>query len=373
MKTATLAKTAKAALLLVVLAGVLPQVGSASGAELWTISSNPVWSPGGRLVAWAEVNLAGNRYRVETAVASSMAVPHTVYSSKPFPGGCCDPLTWTRSGRILYIANFTLFSVPATGGKPTVLFRGSISGYILSPNQETVAVVDGCGCGHDTDKIAFVNLRGGAMYELPVSKNVSDDPVTFSPDGTELVFSAATLNRTNSTWSHARLMAVHVGGGTPVPLAGSGIVGAQFLTEHMSSPVWSPDGNRIAAWLQTSTTARLTTIDTRSGRATVVAPPGTQEWAVSWSPDSSRLAYAATLRLGNNAQQALATVNPDGTSRRLFWDRGSKLYYQTENSAEPPAWSPNSRKLVFLARIVENGPLEILTMGAEANGFTRIH
>jgi Tol biopolymer transport system component len=368
------ASLAKLGLLLVVLAGVLTQVGSASSAESWTISSNPVWSPDGTSVAWGEVNPAGNRYRIQTAEAAAMSTPHTIYSSKPFPGGCCDPLTWTRSGRILYIANFTLLSLPVTGGRPRVLFRGSSPGYILSPNQETVAVVDGCDCGHDTDKLAFVNVRGGAPHELPVSKNVSDDPVAFSPDGPELVFSTATLNRATSAWSHYHLMAVHVGGGTPVPLARSGVIGAEFLRDHMTSPAWSPDGNRLAVWFLTRPTARLITIDTHTGRTTVVAPAGTQAWAVSWSPDSSRLAYAATLRLGNDAQQALATVDPDGTGRKLFWNRGSNLYYESESSGEPPAWSPDGNKLLFLARTGgDGGPLEILTVRADGGGFTRIH
>lgn len=362
------------ALFLALLAGVLTQAGPASSADSWAVSSNPVWSPDGRSAAWAEVSPAGNRYRIVTAAAAAMSTPRTIYSSKPFPGGCCGSLTWTRSGRILYIANFTLLSVPATGGRPTVLFRGSTPQYMLSPNQETVVVVDGCACGHNTDRIVFVDARGGPPHVLPVSKNVSDDPVTFSPDGTELVFSTATLNRTTSTWSHAHLMAVHVGGGAPVPLAKSGIVGARFLTGHMTSPDWSPDGSRIAAWLPSASAIRLVTIDTHSGRATVVTPPGTQGQAVSWSPDSSRLAYAATLRLGNDAQQALATVSPDGTGRRLFWNRGSSLYYESESSGEPPAWSPDGNKLLFLARTGgDGGPLEILTVRANGSGFTRIH
>jgi Tol biopolymer transport system component len=235
-------------------------------------------------------------------------------------------------------------------------------------------VVDGCACGHATDKIAFVNVRGGAPVFIPVARNVSDDPVTFSPDGTELVFSSATLNRATSQWSHFQLMAVHVGGGTPVPLAKSGIIGAQFLHDPIAPAAWSPDGKWIATWRPTASAIRLITIDTDSGRTIVDAPPGTQGQAVSWSPDSSRIAYATTLRLGDNAQQALATVSPNGTDRRLFWNRGSNLYYESESSGEPPAWSPDGSKLLVLARSGgDGGPLEILIVEADGSDITQVH
>lgn len=363
----------KTALVVALLVAVLGEAGSAGSADLWTISSNPVWSPDGTSVAWAEVSPAGNRYRIEVAPATALSTQHTLFSSKPFPGGCCGRLSWTRAGQILYIANYTLLSVPAGGGTPTELFRKSTPDYLLSPDQQTAAIVDGCGCGHATDRIAFANVRGGAAHELPVAKNVSDDPVGFSPDGTELVFSTATLDPATSVWSHYRLMAVHVGGDTPVTLARSGIVGARFLTSHMTSPTWSPDGNRIAAWLSTKSALRLVTIDTHSGKTAFAAPPGTQGWAVSWAPDSSRLAYAATLRLGDNAQFAVATVAGDGTGRKVFWNRTSGLSFESESSGEPPAWSPDGSKLLFLGRTGgDGGPLEILSVDADGSGLTQI-
>jgi Tol biopolymer transport system component len=358
--------------LLLVLAAALSQVGSARTADLWTINSNPVWSPDGTSVAWAEVSPNGSRYRIETAAATAMSTPQTVYSAKAVDGDCCHSLTWARSGRFIFISNFTLLSVPVTGGRATVLFHGSTPGYLLSPNQETVVVVDGCACGHATDKIAFVNVFGGAAHELPVAKNVSEDPVAFSPDGTQLVFSVATHSPTTDQWSNRHLMEVHVGGGAPVPLAKSGILGAQYVTTHMTPVAWSPNGNWIAAWLRTTSSLRLITIDTQSGRTILAAPPA--PWIqgsspVLWSPDSTRLAFEATLRLGNNFKASLATVAPDGTNRKVFWNRASNLTVVNE----APAWSPDSSKLLFLAQTASGDPPEVLTAGANGGTITRIH
>ena len=67
-------------------------------------------------------------------------------------------------------------------------------------------------------------------------------------------------------------------------------------------------------------------------------------------------------------------VSPNGTDRKLFWNRDSNLYYESESSGEPPAWSPDSSKLLVLARSGgDSDPLEILMVGADGSGITRVH
>ena len=73
MTTATLARAAKAALLLSVLAGVLAQVGSAGSADLWAVSSNPV----GRLYDDTLRPLPGGlriAVKLRSRISSDMAV-----------------------------------------------------------------------------------------------------------------------------------------------------------------------------------------------------------------------------------------------------------------------------------------------------------
>ena len=100
-------------------------------------------------------------------------------------------------------------------------------------------------------------------------------------------------------------------------------------------------------------------------------PAETEAWPVSWAPDSSRLAYAATLRLGNNARFAVATADPNGTNRIVSWSLGSKLNYARLWGL---AWSPDSTELLFLVRDGgDNGPLEIAMARADGSGITEIH
>ena len=137
-------------------------------------AANPTWSPDGTQIAFAY--LGAPRGRVEVMSAADGSGKHARYSAD----SCCEPVLWAAGNRIAFVSNFELFSVGQGGGKPTKLFRGT-PWFILSPNRETVALDDGCGCGHAPDSIALVSVRGGKPFIIARPKNTSDSIDGFSP------------------------------------------------------------------------------------------------------------------------------------------------------------------------------------------------
>jgi TolB protein len=110
------------------------------------------------------------------------------------------------------------------------------------------------------------------------------------------------------------------------------------------SPVWSPDGTRIAFFSERQGKMGIWVMDRDgSNPIPVGTPPGVNDYP-SWSPDSQRIAWNCTMgnrHPGGAGDFEICVANADGSGLTQMTD--------TEGSNKYPAWSPDGSKILFVS------------------------
>ncbi len=172
------------------------------------------------------------------------------------------------------------------------------------------------------------------MYVPQVTSGPS--AVTWSPDGTELIYSMQ-----GSLWRQ------RIGSRVARQLAtGDG---------YDYQPDWSPDGRLVVFARYAHDAIELQLLDLASGSVRPVTANGAVNVEPRWSPDGRRIAFVSS---AYNRRWHIFTLEVDagaaveGTVTRLTEDNDSRLpryYYSVWDHYLSPTWSPDGRELIIVA------------------------
>jgi TolB protein len=169
----------------------------------------------------------------------------------------------------------------------------------------------------------------------------------WSPDGTKIVFA---LGGDQS----GDIYVMNADGGDPKRLtrlpAGSGFP---------DTPLWSPDGKRIAFLLPGS--LHVMNADGSDHRVLARFPPGIFPSTPAWSPDSRSVAYAR-LKVGRD-RTASGIYVADAES--------GEIHRLTREIDSSPSWSPDGRQIVF-QRLTGFHVSEITLMDSDGSNQTSL-
>jgi len=293
---------------------------------------------------------------------------------------------WAAGGRILALPNIGLNSVSVnTGASRRIDFVNCApkacqsGGFILSPDRKyaAAAITSDAGDPHVNWDIGLLRLKPGRQpIVLPTPGEngpIFDSILGFSPDGRQLVFRRVPWD--GWTAGPPTLLALPLDGGNPVPLAQSGIPGADLVPTDVQQVQWSPDGRWIA-FVEGQT---LEVVPTTGASAPRILATNFQTFYqyplfdFAWSPTSKLIAYACC---SNQPIERLMTVRPDGTHLTNLL-RNHPLAYSGLAAgiawgAGTPQWSPDGSRLLCTARQISHRLVHVWTIRPNGHDLTKV-
>jgi TolB protein len=170
----------------------------------------------------------------------------------------------------------------------------------------------------DAGEIAVINQNGGGFDQITTSGEFDSSPV-WSPNGRRLAFA-----------SDDAIVVCRADGSDLEE-----VVSAAFGENH--DPGWSPDGKRLV-FSSDAVDAEddIFTVKVNGGAPKPVTASPAHDDDPTWSPDGSRIAFERSL---DDGPDEIITVKPNG--------KGHKNVTQSDRDEDDPSYSPNSKVIVF--------------------------
>jgi GDSL-like Lipase/Acylhydrolase family/Peptidase propeptide and YPEB domain len=224
---------------------------------------------------------------------------------------------------------------------------GSQFTWEVLQNDDTASVWTASADG--SDPLERVVCQGAPCVEMSYP--------AFSPDGSQLLVTRFDL-ADDGDWGASHLVVVDLASGEQTIIAST-----EDGTTAFYSGTWSPDGNRVAAALETYTDATETqrieativVVDTDPDTPeapTAVTDPGLAAGYPRWHPTDDRILFASwDLDANQGAEPSqLYTVAPDGSGLTQITDVDYTTTWRRPGEA---SWTPDGQRIIASIGIVQ--------------------
>lgn len=261
----------------------------------------------------------------------------------------------TGRWRTCVIVALLLLCICGCGGSPRIVVVAPQGNIVFTSSR----ALNGSDAANAATNIWITDSTGTSPRALTSLSNADSASPAWSPNGAKIAYeSFRALEGGNIPIPAANIWVMNADGSNAIPLT-------KLTTDQISSlhSAWSPDGTKIAydstrvldgrniagfnvnIWVMNadgSNTTALTTL--RSSLASSVSPV--------WSPDGTKIAFTSSRAL-SGLDAALLTrnvwvMNSDGTNAQPL----TKL---TVAASSAPAWSPDGTKIAYVSARALNG------------------
>ncbi len=179
-------------------------------------------------------------------------------------------------------------------------------------------------------------IDGSARQKLSGNVKFATSPV-FSPDGSRVAFVAPST----AGGLGGRLMVVPLDGSSSALDVGRGL---ELVPDEVPSISWSPDGSRIAFAADVGGIATIFVSSSDGSSVQPITDATAERNLPTWSPDGSRIAFRETEPDG--VRQRLRTVRPDGSDVQDI-----DMVIGSDASLSRLRWSPNSESVSYTLNV----------------------
>jgi len=231
--------------------------------------------------------------------------------------------------------------------------------------------------GQPPDRYAALwrmRIDGSGAEELFNTGTPAQDGFTvarWSPDSQHILFWPVRLFSPSLLADGTSLMVIPANGGQPMEPVHSMLARDDFLA-------WSPDGKLLAITVgegrETWSHKRIALVELTSGQLTYLTDEKIAAFSPVWSPDGQRLAYVAAPDIGFGSGGEVAKA---GAAKRRIWVMkrdGSEKRQLTHDAAyrdERPLWSADGSHLLFV-RLDQSGRASLWLMRDDGSEEQRV-